>query len=208
MSHFCSRNLVLAVLFLSAVFSLCSARVQAEEASYEGYHQPSRDSALASDHNHNPPSPEAVAREVLQIQQQMGGSIVTDRTGLQDWDPREDWDQRGRDHARSPVTPRQAPRWSASPPPQPTRPARHLDSAQPVNAQPVNPQPVNKVAELREAAWQLDTTAHRLEKMDLYEQADALREVATRLRRDARLMKQQTGSTRPTPVGRFATPSP
>lgn len=51
-------------------------------------------------------------------------------------------------------------------------------------------QPSSKVVSLREAAWQLETTAHRLENIDLYEQADALREVANRLRRDARKMKQ------------------
>jgi len=41
---------------------------------------------------------------------------------------------------------------------------------------------------LRESAWQLDTAANRLENLDLYRQADRLREQAQRLRLDARDM--------------------
>lgn len=47
-----------------------------------------------------------------------------------------------------------------------------------------------KVHSLRQAAWQLDGTAHRLEELELYEQSDALRDVADRLRRDARKIRQ------------------
>jgi len=57
----------------------------------------------------------------------------------------------------------------------------------------------NKVTSLRTAAWQLDTTAHRLEGIDLYEQADALREVAGRLRKDARKIKQSISSEKRKP---------
>ncbi len=95
---------------------------------------------------------EEVAREVLRLQQQMGGSVVTDRPNLQGWNS-----------PPSPVTPKTV--------------------------------PINKIDELREAAWQLDTTAHRLENLDLYDQADALRDLANRLRRDAREMKQAAETT-------------
>ncbi|MCG8448200.1 MAG: hypothetical protein MI725_01295 [Pirellulales bacterium] len=46
------------------------------------------------------------------------------------------------------------------------------------------------VEALRGAAWQLDTMAHELEQLDLYPQADALRELAGRFRLDARALKK------------------
>ncbi len=127
--------------------------------------------AIASDLE--PVPAEEIAREVLRIQQQMGGSVVENRAELQGWD-------------YAPRTPdsQEAPPWPASPPPSPSR-IELVDANR----------PINKVGELREAAWQLDTTAHRLEKLDLYEQADALRDVASRLRQDARKMKQDVGRT-------------
>ncbi len=109
-----------------------------------------------------------VAREVLRLQQQMGGSVVRNRTGLQSWD-----------NSSWPVTPNEAPLFS---------PHDDLDARR----QTLPERSVNKVSELREAAWQLDTTAHRLESLDLYDQADALRDVAHRLRHDAREMKRAT----------------
>jgi hypothetical protein len=78
---------------------------------------------------------------------------------------------------------------------------RHLSEPQPA---PPLPRPLaqsphhwrplleSPVAVLRETAWQLDQSAHRLETLDLYDQADALRETANRLRRDAREMKVQS----------------
>jgi hypothetical protein len=47
----------------------------------------------------------------------------------------------------------------------------------------------HEVAALRKAAWQLDTASHRLEQLNLYPQADALRRLAMRLRNDARGLK-------------------
>ena len=47
-----------------------------------------------------------------------------------------------------------------------------------------------QVATLRNAAWQLDSTAHKLEMEDLYVQADTLRKLATSLRHDARQLRQ------------------
>ncbi len=46
-----------------------------------------------------------------------------------------------------------------------------------------------RVLALRHSAWQMEASAHRLEMLDLYEQADELRRVADRLRRDARVLK-------------------
>ena len=124
---------------------------------------PRRDpAAVASDLE--PVPAEEIASEVLRLQQQMGGSVLRDRAELQGWD-----------HApRTPDT-QEAPPWPNSP-----------SRVELIEAR----RPINKVIELREAAWQLDTTAHRLENLDLYEQADALRGVASRLRHDARKMKQ------------------
>lgn len=64
---------------------------------------------------------------------------------------------------------------------------------------PVPPNYDAKVHSLRQAAWQLDGTAHRLEELELYEQSDALRDVADRLRRDARKIRQrrQHSNTQP-----------
>lgn len=45
------------------------------------------------------------------------------------------------------------------------------------------------VSAIREAAWQLDKSAHNLESLDLYHQADALRELATQFRQEARICK-------------------
>ena len=122
--------------------------------------------AVASDLG--PVPAEEIAREVLRLQQQLGGSVVKNRRGLQDWNA-----------PPVPVTPKRLP---ATVPRRVALPANYY--------QPGTPRPVDKVGELREAAWQLETTAHRLEKLDLYDQADALRGVASRLRRDAREMKQ------------------
>ena len=58
------------------------------------------------------------------------------------------------------------------------------------------------VQALREAASQLDMTANRLEHLELYPQADALRQQAQRLRIDAR------GITKPVAPTPMATPAP
>lgn len=89
-------------------------------------------------------SAEEVVREILEIQSQLGGSIVKASAEANN---------------RS-LPPRQSPAASQA-----------------------------KVEELREAAWCLSGAAHRLECVDLYDQADAIRELATRLRGAARQMK-------------------
>jgi len=102
------------------------------------------------------PSPSAaeVAREILEIQNQLGGSIVKASVMEDSW-------------------------FTLTPAPTP------LASA---------PAPA-PVAALREAAWQVVAAAHRLEIVDLYSQADALRELASQLRHDARNMKREAEKT-------------
>lgn len=55
--------------------------------------------------------------------------------------------------------------------------------------------PTDPVTELRSAAWQLDQAAHRLELVDLYEQADQLRQTAQSLRLEARARKAEKKSS-------------
>lgn len=53
------------------------------------------------------------------------------------------------------------------------------------------PSPTQQIVALRETAWQLESSAHRLEKLDLYEQADSLRQLARRIRQEARDRREQ-----------------
>ncbi len=139
-----------------------------------------REAAVASDRhldprgNRNVEQDVEAAREILRQR----GSILEGRKQLQDW-PHDSSEQ----HERSILQPSASPALPQRPQPQ-FQQLSHRDSSQ----------PVTKVSALREAAWQLDTTANRLEHLDLYEQADALREVAGRMRRDARKIKQSEAS--------------
>jgi hypothetical protein len=99
------------------------------------------------------PAPaEAVAREILEIQNELGGSIVSDL------------------FQESPPAAAEAAQWCPAPPEAQRDATWHL----------------------RDTAWRLDASAHQLECLDLYGQADALRELATRLRQDARDIKRQS----------------
>jgi hypothetical protein len=106
---------------------------------------------------------EQVARELLQLQQQQGGSVVTDRPALADWH-------------ESPVTAGTAPRWSPGYRPQSQVSPEQRD----------HPTLQRRVQRLRKTARQLDLEAHALEILELYDAADAVRAVATRLRHAAR----------------------
>lgn len=94
----------------------------------------------------DPPPPAApsdqVVRELVEIQQQLGGSIV-------------------KGSALESLV-------SSAPPSPPL-----ADTPSPETT-------------LRAAAWQLDKSAHHLELVDLYDQADALREMAGEFRQEAR----------------------
>ncbi|MCH2114410.1 MAG: hypothetical protein MK171_05815 [Pirellulales bacterium] len=100
------------------------------------------------------PTADHVAREIMQLQQQFGGSIVSNSPGL----------------AALPAR----------------RPDQVAASATPVAPATAPGRATTAVDSLRQASWQLDTSAHRLEQFDLYDQADALRQLAARLRQDAR----------------------
>jgi hypothetical protein len=65
-----------------------------------------------------------------------------------------------------------------------------------------------RVSALRDAAAHLDDSANRLESLDLYHQADALREVAQRLRVDARRMAGEPGQEGIGPIPAWGTPVP
>lgn len=106
-----------------------------------------------------------VAKEIVKLQEQMGGSVVRDRPGLQGWNA-----------PTVPITPEG-----------PSAPQLRL-RVQPNFASAV----LNKVTALREAARELDAAAHRLEKHDLYTQADAMRELAGRFLSEARTLKKAT----------------
>jgi hypothetical protein len=132
-----------------ALVALCSATVWAEDPPPR--FEPEKVAAVATDASSVTPTPADVAREVVRLQEELGGSITRHLTEPQ----------------------------PAPPLPRPMANAPH--SWRPLSESPV--------AVLRETAWQLDQSAHRLEMLDLYDQADALRETANSLRRDARRMK-------------------
>jgi hypothetical protein len=98
-----------------------------------------------------------VAREVLELQRQMGGSIVPGFGGdlIEDGIPEPVKTPKPRSGRKSPVV------------------------------------------ALRAGSWQLERLAYRLEKLNLYSQADAVRETARRLRLDARRLQAQSGQPVP-----------
>ncbi len=127
--------------------------------------QPSKESpvaaAVVTDQPAGELSPEEVAREVLRLQEEMGGSIVTDLDAAPGWNepPRAQLRRTGWDQPRT-TTRRGA-----------------------------TPMAVNI---LRETARQLEQSAHQLESLDLYQQADSLREMANRVRGNARKLRAET----------------
>jgi hypothetical protein len=114
--------------------------------------EPLVESAIVTDAPRPPEiSPEEVAREVLRLQQEMGGSIVTGFGVPATWN-----------------APANVPTTQHEPNP--------VAGVSPIRA-------------LREVAWQLDQSAYLLESLDLYEQADSLRETAGKLRTESRRLK-------------------
>ena len=124
-------------------------------------------SALVSSGSRSAAEPETpqqdtqeVAREIMKIQQDLGGSIVE-------------------------------------------LPSAELDNAQQPASHPISTEldaaasSNDSVTALREASLQLDLVAHRLELLDLYSQADATRELAQRLREDARQLKRAASPEKP-----------
>lgn len=189
--QFPSETLFVLIVFL-ACFS-CPPLIHAEDSSRSIKESNTlRGTAVVSDLNPsdlNPSdltpkdlTPEAVAREIITIQQQLGGPAVSPQ-----------WPHSGNPSSKALIT-------------------DHPDFADPrtvsstqssyanFQSSRANPQ-AKKVETLREVAFRLDATAHELEKLDLYEQADSLRQVASRLRKDARALKQEL------PSGTFSPPT-
>jgi hypothetical protein len=110
--------------------------------------------AVATDLPVAPPlSSQDVAREVLRLQEEMGGSIVTD--------------------------------WNTAP--------TQVDPTQRAIYQPNVELPAAPAVQImRESARQLEYSAHQLESLDLYSQADSLREMAHNLRLEARKLRAES----------------
>jgi len=117
-----------------------------------------------------------VARELLEIQQRLGGSIVSDREVLQDIPPLPSVDQ-----VEITDLPAAVVQFGSAIPGRQGR-ANRIDPA------------VGTVNLLRDAAWQLDQSAEKLERSELYKQADALRNLAHQFRLDARAIRAKSGS--------------
>jgi hypothetical protein len=123
--------------------------------------------------------PATLPREIREVQRSLGGPAVDQFPSLQPM-------------AAQPLVP------SAAPAARPTRDAPpgvwpNWSSVAPARVTPAVAQRPDdrtqtQVNSLRETAAQLDGSANRLESLDLYEQADALRNVAQRLRMEARSM--------------------
>lgn len=136
---------------LLALMLFCSARVWAGEV--KGPINTERVAAIATDAPApSVPAPQDVAREVLRLQEEMGGSITEGFGELPPWVPSQPF------------------------PPQ-------------LSQRPLGKAVQSPIHVLRETAWQLEQSAYLLESLDLYSQADALRETADRLRKDARKLK-------------------
>ena len=148
-------------------------------------------------------SAEEMAREILQLQQQLGGSIVDERLRGEPLQMRslpEAYVPPPRQLAPPDVTLLADPAFAAPwPQHRANHPAAHQSAGR--HSSPMH----SRVRQLRQVAWELDRAAHQLEELDLYEQADAIRAVATRLRRDARLMKQR-GANAPSDNSRYSAP--
>ena len=135
---------------------------------------------------------EEVARQVLKLQEQLGGSIIGQSQMLSNRDTQAL--PQGNTQALPLSKPSTLSKWNrvAMPvaPKVPTKqPNSFVESGRLHSAQ-------HEVAALRKAAWQLDTASHRLEQLDLYPQADALRRLAMRLRHDARGLKHASHGDR------------
>jgi hypothetical protein len=73
---------------------------------------------------------------------------------------------------------------------------------------PGGPDPAHVITALREVAVRLDTAASRLERLELYSQADSLREQARELRVDARRRSAHRTAVAPTPGPPSTAPVP
>lgn len=120
------------------------------------------------------PSQESVAHELLEIQRHLGGSIVSDRRAL-------------RGIPSSSIEQAEATDF-----PDAVGQLRSGFPGSQATLKSANPS-ARTVKSLRNAAWQLDLSAEKLERSELYKQADALRNLAQQFRLDARAIFAQPG---------------
>jgi hypothetical protein len=129
--------------------------------------------------------------EVRAIQRELGGSAVEEYPSLRRGEVATPWWQRfsGAPDNAAPTASdsprREAPRgWAAT----------DESAVVPALASAPSRRELTRINALRESAAELDKTANRLEHLDLYRHADALRTLAQRLRMEARTM---TGQSQP-----------
>lgn len=124
-------------------------------------------------------SAEEMAREILVLQEQLGGSIVP-KLDMPSQEPPH-WRNQGNSPVGNALITDQEP-WHTR---HAQLPARHGNSVM----------ERKRIEVLRETAFNLDRMAHDLEQLELYGQADSVRETGHRLRHDARNLKQQMQSS-------------
>lgn len=126
-------------------------------------------------------SDEAVARELLEIQQRLGGSVVAGSDVLQAI-PASD---------KSLLT--------GSVPGSPLETPLNIGPVNPAIQQGLASSPAGRIQSLRDAAWQIDRSAELLERSDLFQQADELRDLARQFRSEARTIRTQSAEKNPVP---------
>lgn len=134
-----------------------------------------RDTVVASDL-----TAEEMAREILKLQEQLGGSIVPNMEIPSQEPPQ--WQNQLNSPVGNALITDQEP-WPTSRAELPTRHGQSVMERK-------------RIEVLRESAFNLDRMAHELEQLELYGQADSVRETGHRLRQDARQLKQQMQSSR------------
>ena len=183
------QNWLLVATLVSSIVVLSFPTTGAEQAGWKAQDQTAapQNGALQNPESGNPESSnpeienpasgysdteaEEIARQVLKLQEQLGGSIIQTSQSLEE-------------------TPGLLQPSQASGVPLPSPP--HTKYKRGAKKQLALAH--HRINSLRNAAWQLDSTAHQLEQLDQYPQADALRELAHRLRHDARGQKQALGT--------------
>jgi len=120
------------------------------------------------------PSQESVADEISEIRQHLGGSIVSGRQSLQEF-----------------PSPSVEVAEATDLPDVVVQFCSDLSGSQ-ATQKPENPEE-KSVKSLRDAAWRLDQSAERLERSELYKQADSLRNLAQQFRLDARAIRALSG---------------
>lgn len=135
------------------------------------------------------PSAAAVARELYELQQARGGSVVEEfdieLDTQQREQPQRDTPHRDQPTAAGPVGSEDR-QWFPLGPRASERPAVWDAVASDVSEARGSSAPDSQVMLLRQSAWKLEHVAQQLEMSELFDSADAVRDVARILRTDAR----------------------